>query len=52
MRWASLEKMELETVLKIIVGDNDLSSFDSFVSNWERAGGSMITEEVREATSD
>ncbi|MBR3018176.1 MAG: extracellular solute-binding protein [Clostridia bacterium] len=52
MRWASLEKMELETVLKIIVGDNDLSSFDSFVSNWERAGGSMITEEVREATGD
>lgn len=52
MRWASLEKMELETVLKIIVGDNDLSSFDSFVSSWERAGGSMITEEVREAAGD
>ena len=52
MRWASLEKMELETVLKIIVGDNDLSSFDSFVSNWERSGGNMITDEVREAVGD
>lgn len=49
MRWASLEKMELETVLKIIVGEADMDSFDAFVSNWGVAGGDMITDEVNEA---
>ena len=49
MRWASLEKMELETVLKIIVGEADMDSFDAFVNNWSIAGGDMITDEVNEA---
>ena len=49
MRWASLEKMELETVLKIIVGEADMDSFDTFVNNWSIAGGDMITDEVNEA---
>jgi putative aldouronate transport system substrate-binding protein len=48
-RWASLEKLEQQAVLKIIVGEADISSFDDFVSSWTSAGGDIITEEVNEA---
>ena len=47
-RWASLEKMEMETILKIITGEQDISSFDSFVEQWNKSGGEKITEEVNE----
>lgn len=47
--WASLEKMEMETVLKIITGEQDISSFDSFVESWTSSGGDKITQEVNEA---
>ena len=47
-RWASLEKMEMETVLKIITGEQDISTFDTFVEEWKKAGGDTITEEVNE----
>lgn len=47
--WASLEKMEMEMVLKIITGEQDISSFDTFVENWTSAGGDKITQEVNDA---
>ena len=47
-RWSSLEKMEMETVLKIITGEQDISTFDTFVEEWKKAGGDTITEEVNE----
>jgi putative aldouronate transport system substrate-binding protein len=50
-RWASLEKLEQQAVLKIIVGEADVSSFDDFVASWTSAGGDIITEEVNEAIS-
>lgn len=51
-RWSSLEKMEMETVLKIITGEKDISEFDSFVEQWKSAGGDRITEEVNEAIAE
>lgn len=51
IRWASLETLEMQAILKIIVGEEDISAFDDFVSNWKSAGGDLITEEVNEAVS-
>lgn len=45
-KWASLEKLEQQTILKIIVGEADMASFDEFVKNWTAAGGQTITEEI------
>lgn len=46
--WASLEKMEMEMVLKVITGEQDISAFDTFVENWTNAGGDKITQEVND----
>lgn len=45
---AQLEKMELETFTRIITGDAPIDEFDSFVENWNRMGGTQITEEINE----
>lgn len=37
-KWASLEKLEQQTILKIIVGEAGMSAFDEFVNNWTSAG--------------
>ncbi len=50
-KWASLEKLEQQTILKIIVGEADMSAFDEFVDNWTSAGGQTITEEINEELS-
>ena len=42
----------METVLKIITGEKDISEFDSFVEQWKSAGGDKITEEVNEAIAE
>jgi putative aldouronate transport system substrate-binding protein len=47
MKWANLKKMEDETVLKIIIGQSPVSSFDKFVSDWKAQGGDEITAEVQ-----
>ncbi|KRF43661.1 hypothetical protein [Paenibacillus sp. Soil787] len=43
---ATLQKLENETFLKIIMGEAPLDSFDSFVSQWNSLGGKDITNEV------
>lgn len=48
-RWASLEKIEIQSILKIIVGEEDVDYFDEFVTEWTNAGGDDITAEVNEA---
>lgn len=48
-KWASLEKIEMQAILKIIVGEADVSTFDQFVADWNNAGGEGITQEVNEA---
>ena len=45
-KWATLEKLENETFLKIIVGDLPVSAFDDFVAQWKQLGGDQITKEV------
>lgn len=43
-----LRKMENETFLKIIYGQDSPDAFDSFVSKWNSSGGEQITKEVNE----
>lgn len=47
-KMATLDKMQLETYTKIITGEQDISSFDSFVEQWYSLGGQDITDEVNE----
>lgn len=50
LKWAILEKMENETFLKIILGEEPVDKFDSFVQEWKKLGGDEITKEVDEAS--
>lgn len=47
-KWATLDKMEKETFLKIIMGAAPLDSFDKFVEDWKKQGGDQILSEVTE----
>ena len=47
-RKATLEKMEKEVFVKIIMGESSIEEFDKFVSDWNQLGGADITEEVNE----
>lgn len=47
-KWANLKKLEDETILKIIVGQAPIESFDQFVADWKAQGGDEITAEVKE----
>jgi len=49
LKWAVLQKMEDETFLKIIMGEEPVDRFDSFVAEWKKAGGDQITKEVNDA---
>lgn len=45
---ASLKKMQEETFLKIVIGEQPIEAFDTFVANWKKSGGDEITREVEE----
>lgn len=47
-RKATLDRLEQETFVKIILGEADVDSFDKFVADWKKLGGDTITEEVNE----
>jgi putative aldouronate transport system substrate-binding protein len=49
MMWESLQKMERETILKIVTNEVGIDEFDTFVTNWMNAGGKQITQEVNDA---
>ncbi|HEX2985723.1 MAG TPA: ABC transporter substrate-binding protein [Caproiciproducens sp.] len=49
LKWASLQKMENEELLKILTNAKGVDSFDGFVQSWENAGGKQITDEVNQA---
>ncbi len=49
MAWSNLRDMEKQVFTKIIMGQEPLDSFDTFVKNWSAQGGDMITDEVNEA---
>jgi putative aldouronate transport system substrate-binding protein len=46
MRWANLQDLETLAYTKIIMGDEPLDYFDTFVKQWNDQGGAKITEEV------
>ncbi|WP_214626861.1 extracellular solute-binding protein [Paenibacillus agaridevorans] len=48
MKQATLDKLELETFTKIIVGESPVDEFDSFVEKWHKLGGDEITNEINE----
>lgn len=45
---SSLDQMENEEFVKIIMGQVPVSDFDKFVSNWNKMGGAQITKEVND----
>ena len=47
-KWANLQSMENEMVMKVITGKSDISAYDEFVKNWKSEGGDTILEEVAE----
>jgi putative aldouronate transport system substrate-binding protein len=48
MKQTTLDKLELETFTKIIVGESSVDEFDSFVEKWYKLGGDQITTEINE----
>lgn len=48
-KWTNLKKKEDETFLKIIIGEEPLDEFDTFVEQWKAEGGDEITAEVQES---
>ncbi|KAF9140369.1 hypothetical protein BGX30_006641 [Mortierella sp. GBA39] len=44
---ATLDKMELETFTKVIMGE-PISAFDKFVEDWKKLGGTDMTNEVND----
>lgn len=45
---AYLDKLELETYTRIIMGTQPITAFDEFVKNWNQNGGEQITKEVND----
>lgn len=46
---ANLEKLEEETLIKIVTGDIDVESgFEKFVTDWNKQGGEQIINEIAE----
>ena len=49
-KWTNLKKKEDEVFLKIIIGEEPIEAFDTFVEEWNAEGGAEITEEVQALT--
>ncbi len=43
---ANLDKLEAEAMLQIIIGEKPIEYFDTFVAEWYKQGGDVITKEV------
>lgn len=50
-KWATLDKLEKETFLKIIMNAAPVDAFDHFVQEWKKQGGDQITAEVEAAAN-
>jgi putative aldouronate transport system substrate-binding protein len=48
-RWGNLETLEFETFSKIVIGQEPISAFDTFVEQWKKEGGDKITQEIQES---
>jgi putative aldouronate transport system substrate-binding protein len=45
----TLDKMQNELMVKIIMGQEPVDAFDKFVSDWLALGGQAITDEINAA---
>lgn len=45
---ATLDKLELETITRIITGDAPVDEYDNYVKQWNNLGGTQITQELNE----
>lgn len=48
-KMTNLDKLEIDSFIKIITGEMPLDYFDEFVSQWKKLGGDEITTEVNDA---
>lgn len=46
-KYSTLNKMALETIVKIIYGDS-VDSYDKFLTSWNALGGEQVTKEAQE----
>ena len=49
--WASLKDKEEKAFMQIIMGEQPVDYFDTFVAEWKAQGGDLITQEVNEAAN-
>lgn len=49
-KWASLQKLENESFLKIIMDKESPDYFDTFVKQWKALGGDQITAEIQDSS--
>lgn len=47
-KWSNLWKLESETILKMILGQQSIDTFDQFVKDWHAQGGDEIIAEIQE----
>ncbi|GGD72558.1 extracellular solute-binding protein [Paenibacillus nasutitermitis] len=45
---STLDKLQLETFTKILMGASPVDAFDQFVADWKKLGGDTITKEVND----
>ncbi len=45
---STMETLESETFVKMIIGQKDVGEFDKFVTEWKKLGGDEVTKEVNE----
>ncbi len=50
--WDNLWNAEMETVLKIVTGQLDISALDELETRWMREGGEQILNELNKAYGD
>ncbi|QDJ26972.1 hypothetical protein BHS00_03890 [Lactococcus carnosus] len=48
---ADMDKLREETFMKMITGAKPLSDFDNFVKQWNKQGGTQVTQEVQKAVN-
>lgn len=46
--WTTLQDLEDQTVLSIITGKADISTFDTYIEQWNTQGGDKVIESVKE----
>ena len=47
-KYPTLNKLAMETIIKIITGDAPVDSYDDFLEDWRQLGGDEVTKEAQE----